>query len=90
MTTAELLEALRALPPAERRALALRVLAEVPADATTEASNSSASPVDASRGWPVFTSSVASDAPPDAFDHRRYREERIDSQAGSVGGAGRD
>lgn len=73
MTTAEILEALRALPAGQRRALALALLRSD--DAETP---SGASPVDTSRGWPVFTSPLVSGASKEAFDHRALRESRID------------
>jgi hypothetical protein len=42
-----------------------------------EATKSGDSPIDTSRGWPVFTSPIAKQAA-DAFDHRALREDRID------------
>jgi hypothetical protein len=73
MTTAEILEALKALPPVQRRALALALLHDDDAEGP-----SGASPVDTSHGWPVFTSPLPSGVPTQAFDHRRLRELHID------------
>jgi hypothetical protein len=73
MTTAEILEALRALPPWERRAVALALLRNEDIKAPGEES-----PIDSSRAWPVFTSPFVGDVRAEAFDHRSFRESRID------------
>jgi hypothetical protein len=91
MTTAELLEAIRALPPDERWALARRVLAEVRAEPPGTVPEVAGTPVDYSRGWPVFTSKLEPTATAQLLDHRRHRDERIDSlMERAVVGADRD
>ncbi len=73
MTVAEILQALRALPAEERRALALALLRDnVPANAE------GTSPVDTSHRWPIFTAPLAQEHQTDALDHRQIREGRID------------
>ena len=47
-------------------------------------------PVDYSQGWPVFTSKLEPTATADALDHRRHRDERIDSLMERALGADRD
>ena len=73
MTTAEILEALRALPPSERRALGLALLRD-----EGDVSEGEASPIDTSRAWPVFTSPLQERATAESFDHRVLRESRVD------------
>jgi len=73
MTTAEILQALRALPASERRALGLALLRD-----EEEATGSGSSPIDTSGAWPVLTSPLARQATADAFDHRALRDARID------------
>ena len=90
MTAAELLEALRALPPDERRALARRVLAESPSERPGTVPEVVGTPVDYSQGWPVFTSKLEPTATAEALDHRRHRDERIDSLMDRTLGADRD
>ena len=93
MTSAELLEALRALPLGERRALAEQVLQELPAVPAPEGTGSSplvvGTSVDHSRGWPVFTSRLEPTATATALDHRRHRDGRIDHLMDRVFRAGR-
>ena len=79
MTTAEILEALKALPPSERRALGLALLRD---EDLVSARNTEASPIDTSRAWPVFTSPLAGKGSAEAFDHRAFRESRIDKLVG--------
>ena len=79
MTTAEILEALKALPPGERRALGLALLRD---EDLVSAEKREASPIDTSRAWPVFTSPLASKGSTEAFDHRAFRESRIDELVG--------
>ena len=90
MTTAELLEALRALPPGERRALARQVLAEAPSERPGSVPEVVGTPVDYSHGWPVFTSRLEPTATAQALDHRRHRDERVDSLMDRALGADRD
>jgi hypothetical protein len=84
VTAAEILEALRALPPGERRALALALLRSEPgAEASGE------SPVDTSHAWPVFTAPLAKGAGHEVLDHRFLREAHVDDLVERALGADR-
>ena len=79
MIAAEILEALKALPPSERRTLGLALLHD---EGVVSPEGTEASPIDTSRAWPVFTSSLDGKASADAFDHRVLRQSRIDELVG--------